>query len=90
MAWTYSDYVTYADTSVDRLDRLRLHIAEVSQEISNPQSSTGPDGLGAEASHNLVEYLKTLQNEERRLVNRGNSATSAGLVMTRAVLKGDS
>jgi len=90
MAWTYGDFDQYTDPSSARLDRLRLHIAEVRTEISNPQSSTGPDGLGAESSHNLIDYLKSLKEEEERLnrAMRVESRTTRALKVTTPTLKG--
>ena len=70
MAWTYSDYATYSDTS-DRLERLRLHIVEVSDEIQ----AEGSDGGTSLNLTNLRTYLQDLKREEKDL---GGQAPRAG------------
>ncbi len=69
--WTYSDYITQATTAT-RLTRLRLHIQEVSNALSSPQSvNSGGHGL---SQFDLTELLKDLKAEEAQLA----AATASG------------
>jgi hypothetical protein len=62
VAWTYSDYITYADAAA-KLTRLRLHIHEVTDKIGREQSA----GDMSTSSTALQKYLQDLKNEERSL-----------------------
>jgi hypothetical protein len=66
MAWTYSDWVTYADGSA-KLARLRLHVQEVSDKLSNPDYST--EGLSVSRSQ-LPGYLSTIKSDLASLESR--------------------
>lgn len=63
MAWTYSDYIV--STGQARLTRLRLHIQEVSDQLTAATTSNGE-------SYNpqvLESYLSRLQKTERELAS---------------------
>lgn len=55
MAWTYSDYESQP-TDAERLKRLRLHKAEVADQIAKDYSVAG---RSVQTSH-LVNYLSTI------------------------------
>lgn len=62
MAWTYSDWVTQT-TAASKLTRLRLHIQEVSDRITESMSADG-------VSHNAADirqYLDSLKRDEREM-----------------------
>lgn len=63
--WTYSDWITYADDSL-RLERLRLHI----QEVSNAVGRENQVGDFATSSRENRMYLDRLLTEERSLGER--------------------
>ena len=89
MAWTYDDYITYADTSTTRLSRLRLHIQEVSAELAKSKSYSA-DGRVVQ-KHDLIEYIKELREEEKRLTSYQNAAAntdSGGIKLCSVTLKG--
>lgn len=68
MAWTYHDYESQASDTL-RLERLRLHIAEVSQALSQPAVS----GVGYSRDPNtgaLREYLADLRARRAELESR--------------------
>jgi hypothetical protein len=72
-AWTYSDWVTYETGTTGRIQRLRLHIQEVSDFIS-----TGNFAVEAK-SHDkglLQEYLSELLGREKAEADA--SASAAG------------
>lgn len=60
--WVYADWITYDGT--DRLTRLRLHIAEVSQR------TMGTSARGNSVTTVDPQYLASLQREEQRLTER--------------------
>lgn len=62
MTWAYDDYITLDGEA--RRDRLRLHIREVSQAVTNPDIS----GDGKAINYGAVQqYLQNLKVEEREL-----------------------
>lgn len=63
MAWIYSDYIS--STGSARLTRLRLHIQEVSDQLTAATTSNGE-------SYNpqvLESYLAKLETKEQRLAS---------------------
>lgn len=77
MAWTYADWESQSGDSA-RLDRLRLHIAEVAQLV-------GPEVAGggmSKGSSSLTNYLRDLRSEATRLQARVERAAS-GVVLAR-------
>lgn len=60
--WQYADWITL--DGEERLTRLRLHIAEVSQRVMGTNSRSA--GITAVDTN----YLSNLQTEERRLTDR--------------------
>lgn len=65
MAWTYSDWRSYADSSpAAKLARLRLHIEEVSDQITADVSK----GASSRSVSPLNQYLAMLEKREDRLV----------------------
>jgi hypothetical protein len=81
MAWTYSDWVTYADGS-SKLSRLRLHVQEVSDKLSSADYST--EGLSVSRG-NLPGYLAGLKDDLAKLEARVSTAR-VGWAEGRAVL----
>lgn len=65
MAWTYSDYVTY-DEGPTRLERLRLHVKEVADALQTGSYSI--PGMSMSRGE-LVNYMSTIQREEKELAN---------------------
>lgn len=59
MSWQYSDYITY-DRGQARLDRLRLHIQEVSDAFV---AGSTVDGTTYQPAH-LASYLADLRTTE--------------------------
>lgn len=62
MAWTYSDWATKATVAL-RLERLNLHIQEVSDRIGNEQSGDGY----SKGSGSLATLMQNLLAERRNL-----------------------
>lgn len=80
-AWTYSDWVTLASGSSERLTRLRLHIKEVSDAIStgnysNTKGSRDKDALQKELS-DLRKIEQTEAAASAAVTGRGTSFTRA-------------
>jgi len=75
--WTYSDWVTYDPGSSTRLSRLRLHIQEVSDRIS--QGSFSTEGKSHDYAY-LESYLKQLHDKESE-----EAAIAAGSTGARSV-----
>lgn len=65
--WDYADYISLDDPSA-RLDRLRLHITEVSQR------TIGIEGRSSNVSAVNPTYLKNLKEEESKLTERVNAS----------------
>lgn len=65
--WDYADYISLDDPSA-RLDRLRLHIQEVSQR------TIGIEGRSQNVTAVNPTYLKMLKEEEKELNERVNSS----------------
>ena len=62
-AWTYSDWITKASASAERLERLRLHI----QEVANAMATGDYTITGRQVQKYYFEtYLKGLKNDEQR------------------------
>lgn len=80
--WTYSDWIIKAAGSTDRLDRLRLHIKEVSDFIS-----TGSFNVqGKSKSKGEVEqYLQTLLKREESEVAATGGASDISTTFVRGV-----
>lgn len=74
MAYAYSDYITIDDT-VAREAQLRLHIKEVSDEIT-ADVTKGPQ---SRSTGNLMPYRSELRDELKELVtvNRQKSGSRA-------------
>ena len=62
--WAYADWITY--DGADRLTRLRLHIAEVSQR------TMGTSARGNSVTTVDPQYLQGLLKEESKLTERQN------------------
>ena len=58
--WTYADWITYDDLTT-RLERLRLHIVEVSQHV------VGSSLRGRSVTPANQKYLTELRAEEKTL-----------------------
>lgn len=67
--WLYADYVTL--DGAERLTRLRLHIAEVSQRVMGTTSRAA--GVTAVDTN----YLQSLRAEEQRLTDRRDTRAFA-------------
>ena len=80
MSWTYADYESQATDSL-RLDRLRLHVVEVSAKIA---ASVASDGMSRDATP-LVEYLKLLQERRATLEQSPANRINAGISVARFV-----
>jgi len=61
VAWTYADWIS--NTGQTRLDRLRLHVQEVSQVMT---AATSADGVSYNPA-TLVPYLEGLRRDEKML-----------------------
>ncbi len=82
MAWTYSDYLTLTGTA--RLTRLRLHVKEVADRISDWQSQA----VGGELSGSrfqVQDYLQSLKSELVTLEASLGVAPAARTIFTRGV-----
>lgn len=84
-AWTYSDWITFETGNASRLSRLRLHIREVSDEIS-----TGSFAV-EQKSHDkalLQAYLSELLKKEAVEATAAgvSSGTRAGWTRGKAAL----
>jgi hypothetical protein len=77
MAWTYSDWITET-TDALKLTALQNHIAEVSARIAEDMSSSP----GSVSYGNLLGYLKHLQDQEQRIVQRSSAARFTRARMT--------
>ena len=77
MAWTYSDWVTLDNVGNARLARLRLHIQEVSDRITEELSSSGR----SISSASLTQYLKDLKSEENQFGSNGPRANGRSRVL---------
>lgn len=84
MAWTYSDWITKATGSSERLERLRLHVQEVSDHVSGSYSVPGISKSASE----LVTYLNGLKQDEQREAQTTEEAdgTRVGWSRGRALL----
>lgn len=73
--WTYSDWITqpYGAT---RLSRLRLHIQEVSEKVSEEMAADGQSS-SSNAVEKYLESLRKTEVEEARLC--GGAPTAAGV-----------
>lgn len=69
--WSYSDWITQT-TDAARLERLRLHIQEVSEHV---MSSETPNVVKIGAVSD--EYVRGLRAEEQRLTARAEAAARA-------------
>ncbi len=65
MAWTYSDYVTLDGSA--RLTRIRLHIQEVSDRITENYSVANR----SKQVDPLEKYLERMQDQEKALGGQG-------------------
>lgn len=76
MAWTYSDYGDYRDTSFSTyVSRLRLHIREVTDLISTEMSADGR----SESSNSLTTLREQLVAELREAEQDPRSRTAGGI-----------
>lgn len=83
-AWTYSDWITYATGNATRISRLRLHIQEVSDRISNGSFATE----GKSHDYGLLQdYLAELMRTETAEASIGDSVatTPSRVSFTRGV-----
>jgi hypothetical protein len=76
VAWTYSDYITLDGSA--KLTRLRLHIQEVSDKVTQ---EVGGGGYNRSSSA-VQQYLKTLKDEELQLTG-SIAAVSGGVSLAR-------
>ena len=74
MSWEYSDYIL--KSGKDKVERLKFHILEVSNQIGNKYMS---DGTLVD-SDTLQDYIRDL-NKELKKINRGG-IFSEGMVIT--------
>jgi hypothetical protein len=73
--WTYSDYITYARGSATYLERLRLHIQEVSNAVGTELASDAK----SESANNLTRRLEMLEKELRAAEQLGTNRTGGGI-----------
>ena len=73
MNWQYSDYLTLDDPQA-KIERLRLHIVEVSDRLLEYTSRSGLDGMSWSRSSNLSQYLQSLKTELNQLAPRPSAA----------------
>lgn len=78
-SWTYSDYVTYTRGSVTYLERLRLHIQEVVDQISTEMANDAK----SESANNLTAYRRDLEAKLERAENMPGSRTTGGISKVR-------
>lgn len=64
MAWAYNDYITM--TGAGRLERLRLHIREVSDAIATRATQVSSDNH-SKSQEDLLPYLQSLIAMEQDL-----------------------
>lgn len=78
--WTYADWITQTDQTT-RLERLRLHIAEVSQKTVGSKTRTG--------AYFPVDtaYLKMLTENERTLAKRVEPSMSPSIARSSALCR---
>lgn len=81
-AWTYSNWITLAAGSTARLERLRLHIQEVSDRIS--QGNFSSEGK-AHAYDYLQSYLSDLHKREKEESVASAATTGERATFTRGV-----
>ena len=65
MAWTYSDYQSMSGAA--RLAQLRLHIQEVSANLSEYESLQGYGRQAGRDQGSINKYLETLNKEKDAL-----------------------
>lgn len=81
-AWAYSDWITKPEASSARVDRLRLHIQEVSDKISAGNYTT--EGKAHDYGY-LQTYLDKLLATEKTEAAAAGAATDAQTTFVRAV-----
>lgn len=89
MAWSYSDWITYARGSATRLSRLRLHIQEVSDVVhSGSYQINGRSVSRAEAQSYLdtLLSLEAVEDAALALADSSPTATRIGWSRGRAIL----
>lgn len=67
MAWTYSDWITLSGSA--QRARLALHLQEVADRVSESRSKEG----FSTNTQPILDYLKHLQAEHRRLGGSGGA-----------------
>ena len=83
-AWTYSDWITYDPGNATRISRLRLHIQEVSDKISEGDFSS-------EQKSNSYGYLQSYldklmgQEKEEAATAAASAGTRSGFTRGRAI-----
>jgi hypothetical protein len=78
MAWTYSDWPSQT-TRAARLTRLRLHVAEVANDIGTEKSGHGY----SEGSGSVVQYHASLTEQLQRLESTVVETGSGNPVLSR-------
>jgi hypothetical protein len=80
--WAYSDWITLEAGSASRLERLRLHIREVSDKISTGSYSVEGKSHDFDAVQRYLDRLLTAEKEE---MSGGSTAAATETVFVRAV-----
>jgi len=78
--WTYADWITQTDQTT-RLERLRLHISEVSQKTVGSKTRT--------SAYFPVDtsYLKMLTEKEQQLAKQVEPSTSPSIATSYALCR---
>lgn len=73
MAWTYADWITFPTGSKTRLERLRLHIAEITNTYEQQATKYAIHGRKLEQQYSdipqLLDKLRVIEKEESKLVD---------------------
>jgi len=71
MAWSYSDYVTYDEGSATAVERLALHVQEVSDLLATGSYTLGDHSFSAADLQRYLADLKTELRRQRSLADAG-------------------
>lgn len=73
--WTYNDYIIYTRGSSTYLERLRLHIQEVSAAIGTEMASDAK----SESANNLTTYRRELMTDLREAEQLATNRAGGGV-----------
>jgi hypothetical protein len=83
MSWTYADGPSQSTVPL-RLTRLRLHMAEVANQIGNERSGDGY----SKGSGSLAQYYQGLVNQAQRLESMPGASGGGAVSNLRIVRRG--